>query len=278
MNNLNIYCLSIYPSQFNLFEKMNYIPVGLGNNYFDDRWLRDNTGHNISIKNSYYAEFTFHYWFWKNLINKIPKNTWVGFCAYRRFWANNNNISSDELDKIVNIKNFKKYTLCEKKLDWKNYDVILGEEIKLGEIKLLKIIKNGGIKSILNNYKFFLTGKMNIKFQFDIFHGSGNIEKAINLLDKNEQNDFYKFIINKDSFNRGSMFICKSREIMNNFYNSLFKWLADCEKIFGFNELSYNKRIYAFLGERYMSYWFRKYTVHKEWPIFFLDTREISEY
>ena len=65
---------------------------------------------------------------------------------------------------------------------------------------------------------------MNIKFQFDIFHGSGNIEKAINLLDKNEQNDFYKFIINKDSFNRGSMFICKSREIMNNFYNSLFSY------------------------------------------------------
>ena len=36
---------------------------------------------------------------------------------------------------------------------------------------------------------------MNIKFQFDIFHGPGNIEKAIDLLDKKEQNDFYKFIV-----------------------------------------------------------------------------------
>jgi hypothetical protein len=72
-----------------------------------------------------------------------------------------------------------------------NFRVILGEEIKLNRIKLIKIIKNGGIKSIINNYKPFISGEMNIKFQFDIFHGSGNIEKAINILDKNEQNDFY---------------------------------------------------------------------------------------
>jgi len=278
MNSLNIYCLSIYPVQFNLFTKLNYIPVGLGNNYFGSRWLRDNTGHNISIKNPYYGEYTFHYWFWKNLIDKVPKNTWIGFCAYRRFWANNNNICSDEIDKIININNFEKHALKEKKAAWDNYDVILGEEIKLDRIKLLKIIKNGGFKSILNNYKNFITGKMNIKFQFDIFHGPGNIEKAIDLLDKKEQNDFYKFIVNENSFNRGNMFICKSKEIIDKFYTSLFKWLFDCEKLFGFGELGYGKkRIYAFLGERYMSYWFKKYTIYNEWPIFFLDTKKISK-
>lgn len=276
MNNLNIYCLSVYPTQFELFKKMKYIPVGLGNNHFDNRWLRDNTGKNISFKNSYYAEFTFHYWFWKNLINTIPENTWIGFCAYRRFWANNSTINSDDLDKIVNIKNFEKYALHEKKDEWNNYEVILGEVVRLGRIKLVKILKNGGIKSILNNYKIFLSGKSNIKFQFDIFHGSGNIEKAINLLDKNEKDDFYKFIVNEDCFNRGNMFICKSKKIIDKFYTSLFKWLFDCEKIFGFSELGYNKRIYGFLGERYMSYWFKKYTIYKEWPIFFFDTKNSS--
>ena len=132
---------------------------------------------------------------------------------------------------------------------------------------------------IKNNYKIFLSGKSNIKFQFDIFHGSGNIEKAINILDKNEQDDFYKFVINESSFNRGNMFICKSKDIINKFYTSLFKWLFDCEKIFGFNETDYGKkRIYAFLGERYMSYWIKKYTIFKEWPIFFFDTKKNERY
>jgi hypothetical protein len=279
MNNLNIYCLSIYPVQFNLFKKLKYIPVGLGKNNFSDDWLKDNTGNNISIKNPYYSEFTFHYWFWKNLIHTIPSNAWIGFCAYRRFWSNNDNLRSDEIDKIINMKNFEQYALKEIKTNWNNYEVILGEEIKLNRIKLIKIIKNGGIKSIINNYKPFISGEMNIKFQFDIFHGSGNIEKAINILDKNEQNDFYNFVINESSFNRGNMFICKSKDIINKFYTSLFKWLFDCEKIFGFNETDYGKkRIYAFLGERYMSYWFKKYTIFKEWPIFFFDTKKNERY
>ena len=279
MNSLNIYCLSIYPVQFNLFKKLKYIPVGLGKNNFSDGWLKDNTGNNISIKNPYYSEFTFHYWFWKNLIHTIPDNAWIGFCAYRRFWSNNDNLRSEEIDKIINIKNFEQYALKEIKTNWNNYEVILGEEIKLSRIKLIKIIKNGGIKSIINNYKPFISGEMNIKFQFDIFHGSGNIEKAINILDKNEQDDFYKFVINESSFNRGNMFICKSKYIINKFYTSLFKWLFDCEKIFGFNETDYGKkRIYAFLGERYMSYWFKKYTIFKEWPIFFFDTKKNERY
>lgn len=279
MNSLNIYCLSIYPVQFNLFKKLKYIPVGLGKNNFSDGWLKDNTGNNISIKNPYYSEFSFHYWFWKNLIHTIPDNAWIGFCAYRRFWSNNDNLRSEEIDKIINIKNFEQYALKEIKTNWNNYEVILGEEITLSRIKLIKIIKNGGIKSIINNYKPFISGEMNIKFQFDIFHGSGNIEKAINILDKNEQNDFYKFVINESSFNRGNMFICKSKDIINKFYTSLFKWLFDCEKIFGFNETDYGKkRIYAFLGERYMSYWFKKYTIFKEWPIFFFDTKKNERY
>ena len=171
MNSLNIYCLSIYPVQFNLFKKLKYIPVGLGKNNFSDGWLKDNTGNNISKKNPYYSEFTFHYWFWKNLIHTIPDNAWIGFCAYRRFWSNNDNLRSEEIDKIVNIKNFEQYALKEIKTSWNNYEVILGEEIKLNRIKLIKIIKNGGIKSIINNYKPFISGEMNIKFQFDIFHG-----------------------------------------------------------------------------------------------------------
>ena len=49
-------------------------------------------------------------------------------------------------------------------------------------------------------------------------------------------------------------------------------WLERCEKEFGLNEnWGYNKRIYGFLGERYLPYWFNKYYKCIEWPVFFYD-------
>jgi len=47
--------------------------------------LKGNNGENISEKNEFYGEYTFHYWFWKNHINKIEDNSWIGFCATKDF-------------------------------------------------------------------------------------------------------------------------------------------------------------------------------------------------
>jgi hypothetical protein len=33
-----------------IFKNFNYTPFGLGNNIFNDSWLLDNTGNNISLK------------------------------------------------------------------------------------------------------------------------------------------------------------------------------------------------------------------------------------
>lgn len=272
---MKIFCLSTDPSQFSLFKKLKYTPVGLGNEKFHNKWLRDNTLDNISYKNRFYSEFTFHYWFWKNLMKKLSNNEWIGFCAYRRFWANNNRLDSFSIEKKINIKNFQDYALKKNNKIWDNYDSILGEPVILpNHIKFLKIIKNGGLSPIINNFNNFINKKMNIKFHFDIFHGAGNIEKAIKLLEKKEQNDFYNFIINENKFNRGCMFICKSKKLINKFYSSLFNWLEQCENLFGYDKKDYNSRIYAFLGERYISYWFKKYSKYIEWPIFFFDTKK----
>ena len=84
---------------------------------------------------------------WKyNIIKKINLK-WIGFCAYRRFWANKNNIKSDNLDKTVNYSNYRKFILNGSKNNWNNFEVILGEKIFLHKIKLIKILKNGGLKS-----------------------------------------------------------------------------------------------------------------------------------
>ena len=68
------------------------------------------------------------------------------------------------------------------------------------------------------------------------------------------------------------MFICRSKKIIKSYYNSLFPWLKKCEDVFGFNLKDYGeKRIYAFLAERYLSFWFTKYTKPLVWPIIFFD-------
>ena len=274
MKNLSMFCLSLYGEHLNNLKKINYIPVGLGENNFNNEWLRDNTKQNISNKNKYYGEYTFHYWFWKNMIDEISDKNWIGFCAYRRYWANHNNMKSNELNKIINNQNFREHVLQDVKNDWSNYETILGERIPFGKIKLSKIIKNGGIKSIFRNFNSFIKKQTTVKFHFDIFHGNEKIDKAIDLLEMKERSDF-RIFINNQSFNKENMFICRSKKIIKEYYNSVFPWLQRCENIFGFNLNAWHEiRIYAFLAERYLSYWFNKYTRVKEWPIFFYDTKK----
>ena len=273
MKNLSMFCLCLYPKHLNNLKKINYIPVALGVNDFNNKWIKDNTGKNISIKNKYYGEYTFHYWFWKNMIDSISDKDWIGFCAYRRYWASKD-LESKNLEKIINNHNFKEHVLQNVKSEWSGHETILGKRTPFGKFKISKIIKNGGIKSIVKNFKSFITKKTTIKFHFDVFHGNGKLDKAIDLLNKNERDDFRVFI-HGDSFNKENMFICRSKKIIKEYYKSVFPWLEKCESIFGFKLNSWQEiRIYAFLAERYLSYWFNKYTKVKEWPIFFYDTNK----
>ena len=79
--------MSLYNSNYNIIKSLGYIPVGLKNTDFSSEWLRDNTLKNISEKNPYYGEYTFYYWYWKNILNLKNENEWVGFCSYREYWC-----------------------------------------------------------------------------------------------------------------------------------------------------------------------------------------------
>ena len=123
----------------------------------------------------------------------------------------------------------------------------------------------------------FDKNKRNIKFHFDLMHGDGNLDKAISLLEINDRKDFDYFVNTEVSFNPHNMFICKTKDILNSYYNTIFPWLERCEKKFGFNLNGYGlKRIYGFLAERFMSYWFKKYTNFSTLPIIFKDIDELD--
>ena len=105
----------------------------------------------------------------------------------------------------------------------------------------------------------------NIKLHFDMHHGYGNLDLAIEEINEIDKDEFKKFINEKNYFNPHIMFISKPY-IANKWFNVLFPWLERCEKKFGFEGLKgYDTtRIYAFLAERYLSFWFKKYTKYKE--------------
>ena len=102
-------------------------------------------------------------------------------------------------------------------------------------------------------------------------HGYGNLDKAIDVIDSEDKDEFRAYVNNAISFNPHIMFIAKV-EIANNWFSKLFPWLLRCEEIFGFDNLhGYDtKRLYAYLAERYLSFWFKKYSNYIEWPYYTL--------
>ena len=131
----------------------------------------------------------------------------------------------------------------------------------------MKIIKRGWKNLIFNPLILFKKKHQNISLHFDMHHGYNNLEKAINLLYESDKLDFKKYVYTRDYYNPHLMFIAKPK-ILDQWFNSLFPWLEKCEEIFGFDHLKgYDtERLYAYLAERYLSFWFKKYTNYKEYP------------
>ncbi len=271
MTNLDMYCITMNENHLTMINKTGYIPVGLGKNIRSNKFIKDNTRDNISNKNQFYGEYTFHYWLWKNNLRKLDKD-WVGFCQYRKFWVKN------QIDKTINnFDNLNEILLKKIPDEYNEFESILGEPIFVNQFRFSKFIKRNFLTMIKKPILFFDKKKRNLRFHFDMMHGKGNLSKAINLLDKSDKEDFNFFLDNSVSFNPHNMFICKSYKILNRYYESVFPWLKRCEREFGFDLEGYGlKRIYGFLAERYMSYWFQKYTKFKIMPIIFKDISDFS--
>ena len=263
MNSLKIYCVT--NKRLIQLEKTPLNFAGVGNDKFPNNYIKPDKLDNIYYKEKNYSELTFHYWYWKNLM-KFENAKWVGFCQKRRFW-----IKSDSSKININKTNLEDHLLSEPEETWKNYESIICSPIDVSGVKRIKLIKRGWKNILKNPSIFFDRKKETIKLHFDMHHGYGNLDKAINLLD-DDKSEFKDYVNQNTRFNPHIMFITKP-EILNLWFSKLFPWLEKCEKIFGFENLKgYDTtRIYAFLAERYQSFWFKKYTVFKENPWIFID-------
>ena len=255
---LEIFCVT--NKRLKYLENFQYNLAGVGLDKFPKNYIKSNEKKNIFFKEKYYSELTFHYWFWKNKLNK-NENKWIGFCQKRRFWIN-----KDSNNENISIKNFSEILLTEPQREWTNYNSIICEPIFVNKIKKMTLIKKGFFKILKKPSLLFNNNKQSVKLHFDLHHGSGYLDKAINVLNDKDKKDFYNYVTTRSYYNPHIMFISKP-EIIDKWFNTLFPWLERCEKIFGFKELKgYEKRIYAYLAERYLSFWFKKYTKYIEWP------------
>ncbi len=262
-----MYCITIFNDHYEKIKNLGYIPVGLGKNITNKNFLTDKSENNISDKNLFYGEYTFHYNLWKNNTVKF-ENDWVGFCQYRKFWS----LKSFNSQDLENKEDFSKNILKKIPEEFKEFDTILGEPLFVNQFKLSKFLKKNFFKMLKKPSLFLNSKKRNLKFHFDMMHGDGNLDKAIKLLDTKDRSDFNDFVDTEVSFNPHNMFICRSPLILEKYYETIFPWLKRCESEFGFDLKGYGyKRIYGFLAERFMSYWFKKYTKHTTLPIIFKD-------
>jgi len=264
MSKLEMYCVT--NKVINNLEMHDYKLCAVGRENFPKNYIKCDYADNIFNKEEFYSELTFHYWFWKNQLD-LESDNWIGFCQKRRFW-----IKLNSRDKHINNSNFNVHFLTEPHETWKNYESIICEEINVNNIKKIKLIKKGYKNLLLDPSLFFDKSKQSIKLHFDIFHGYGNLDKAIDLFDNLEKEQFRKFVNNYTSFNPHIMFIAKPK-IVNEWFKNLFDWLFKCEKIFDVNELKgyETKRLFAYLAERYLSFWFRNNTNYKTWPWRFVE-------
>jgi len=266
MSKIKIFCVTNL--ELSYLEELNLELAGVGKKNFKKNYISCLDGVNIQSKEKNYSELTFHYWFWKNQLKKINKDIWIGFCQKRRFWLQQNK-------KILSFKDLKKNILKKPDKSWVNYESIICKPINIDNPKKMKLIKRG-FKNILNNPSIIYNKKkQNIKLHFDMHHGYGILDKAINKLKKNESIEFRKFVNNEISFNPHLMFIAK-KDVVNKWFKDLFKWLFKCEKEFGLKNLKgYDQqRLYAYLGERYLSFWFKKNTRYLEWYWTFYEKKQ----
>lgn len=262
---MKIFCISIFPENFKFFKKMKLTPVGLLRNNFDKRWMGDRVGNSISEKNKYLGEYTFHYWIWKNYLDKLKNEKWIGFCEYRRFWV-------QKKSKIKNFDDLLKYSIKKPLKEWSNCDAILTEKIEIGKIKKMKIIKNYGILNSFRKLNYFFKEKHTAYEHSSIFHGQYNIDSAINCLDKKNAKRFKEYLSSYE-FSFENMFIVKNSDILKAYYESVFFWLNKLSKKINIYKFQgYKIRMLAFMAERYLPFWMTENCKIYENRIKFMDT------
>ena len=227
----------------------NYQIIGVGNCPKVNGYIYDNTGNNISTKNTSFCELTALYWIWKNTNDDI-----VGLVHYRRFFANNS----------LGLKfSFLKSNTVNKIL--KNYDIILPIHTKLYSIDKTsdKIIKN-----------------ISIRDQYTMNHYKKDLDLICDIICKKypKYKDALNEVMNSKTLSLFNMFVCK-KELIDKYCEWLFDILFEAEKHIDISNYDdYQKRVFGFLSERLFNVWVKKNNLNvKTLPVINININRLKQ-
>ena len=117
------------------------------------------------------------------------KSEWIGFCQRRRFW-----IKNESVGQRIDVKNLNDHLLTHIPDNIGDIESIICKSISVTGSKRSKIFKRGWRNIIKNPLILFNRKKHNILLHFDMYHGYGNLNKAINVLNDEDREDFRNFV------------------------------------------------------------------------------------
>ncbi len=198
-----------------------YLPLHVGREGKQDLgFVGDNTGANISAKNTNYCELTALYWAWKNLHCE-----YIGLCHYRRYFARRGHGGSLQ-EKKAAIFTQQDYARL-----LRDYDVILPKKRKLY------------IETVRRHYEC-----SHNKRDLD------EVERVIAALYPEYSAAFTK-VMQKHSLYICNMFVMK-KKLFDEYAAWLFTVLFELEQRIDISSYdAYQARVFGFLSERLFNVW-----------------------
>jgi hypothetical protein len=231
---------------------------------FPNSWHKSNEKKNISEKFFSYADLVGHYYIWRNFLDKYNQDSWIGFSQYRRLWIKNKIASDIELNLLDRI------ILTDLDESWNEYDAIIPPAFFFKK-KMKEIIKNFllfPIKRDISLLKYKITVLDQFAQSLGPF-GKDLIFEIVQYLPTSESYDFLEFLKTRTYLSAHGMYISKVK-IINQYSNLIFEWFLKCENIINKNNnllLINNSRIFQYINERFLDYWFSKYYKVLRWPM-----------
>ncbi len=217
----------------------NYALLKVGNNSCSKYDFSDNTGDNISDKNTSFCELTGLYWIWKNRTNESI----VGLVHYRRFFINH---IHHKIDRRIP---FKQRILSFRKARriLKEYDIIVPQKL------------------------FF---DSTVRKQYAKCHFDKDIDTVREIIDEiyPEYIQAFDKVMNDNSIYACNMFITRF-DIIDDYCLWLYSILFEAEKKIDITDYNqYQKRIFGFLAERL----FNVYCTHNSFHVYYATVHTID--
>lgn len=242
---IKIFAVSHQLLPYNIYQSEFYYPLYTGaihkNGIFlNEEGYRDDSGIQISDKNSEYAELTGHYWIWKNVKTEI-----VGLVHYRRYFVQDAFMQKVR-KKTFQIRNVYFYKPLEKKMN--PYDFIIDEEQLSDMFGQTQIYVAENTNSRMTVREVFINS-----FGRDF---CSQIEKVI----ENKYPDYFDSLC--QVFDSHTYFMCNmfiaEKDIMDKYWEWLFSILGKLEQSgmkFRFKSYTGHDKRYAFAGELLFRVW-----------------------